>query len=228
MTSSNAFANGANQNSGNVMTGRSTTRIHHAPGGASSLSLADGSCGGMFADRAHAKEKPASYSQPVASQRPKTPQQIYAEELQMQIDAKNANKAGKKAAALQADRADEARVQREAADLSAQLDMEVAKQRDRGQIADQRSAQLANYLEQEALTRGNKGYGGADHCARVKENMDVANTFRSSGQFTSKDNSVSSNRFACGANQNSGNMITDRSTTRVHQAPGGRSSLVLG
>jgi len=40
--------------------------------------------------------------------------------------------------------------------------------------------------------------------------------------------SVSSNRFACAANQNSGNTITDRSTTRLHQAPGGTSTLCLG
>lgn len=38
---------------------------------------------------------------------------------------------------------------------------------------------------------------------------------------------VSSNRFACGSNQNNGNCITDRSTTRLHQAPGGTSSIDL-
>lgn len=40
--------------------------------------------------------------------------------------------------------------------------------------------------------------------------------------------STSSNAFASGANQNSGNFITDRPTTRVHAAPGGKSSIVLG
>jgi len=39
---------------------------------------------------------------------------------------------------------------------------------------------------------------------------------------------VSSNRFASGANQNAGNVLTDRPTTRVHQAPGGNSSIFLG
>jgi hypothetical protein len=38
---------------------------------------------------------------------------------------------------------------------------------------------------------------------------------------------VSSNRFACGSNQNAGNVITDRSSTRLHQAPGGNSSINL-
>jgi len=38
---------------------------------------------------------------------------------------------------------------------------------------------------------------------------------------------VSANRFSCGSNQNQGNCITDRSTTRLHQAPGGNSSINL-
>jgi len=40
--------------------------------------------------------------------------------------------------------------------------------------------------------------------------------------------SVSSNKFANGANQNCGNSITDRPATRVHQAPGGASTVCLG
>merc|ERR1711865_562126 len=39
---------------------------------------------------------------------------------------------------------------------------------------------------------------------------------------------TSSNKFASGANQNCGNFITDRSTTRLHHAPGGASTLCLG
>ena len=39
---------------------------------------------------------------------------------------------------------------------------------------------------------------------------------------------TSSNSFASGSNQNCGNCITDRPTTRVHAAPGGKSSFSLG
>lgn len=38
---------------------------------------------------------------------------------------------------------------------------------------------------------------------------------------------VSSNKFANGANQNCGNMISDRPSTRVRQAPGGRTTICL-
>eukprot|EP00929_Paragymnodinium_shiwhaense_P067251 TRINITY_DN33869_c0_g1_i1.p1 TRINITY_DN33869_c0_g1~~TRINITY_DN33869_c0_g1_i1.p1 ORF type:complete len:404 (+),score=29.89 TRINITY_DN33869_c0_g1_i1:143-1354(+) len=39
---------------------------------------------------------------------------------------------------------------------------------------------------------------------------------------------VSANSFACGSNQNCGNVLTDRSTTRLHAPPGGKSSFSLG
>jgi len=44
---------------------------------------------------------------------------------------------------------------------------------------------------------------------------------------TEKVQKVSANRFAKGANQNSGNVLTDRSTTRIRHAPGGASTLSL-
>ena len=39
---------------------------------------------------------------------------------------------------------------------------------------------------------------------------------------------VSSNVFATGSNQNCGNFITDRPSTRVHAPPGGRSQITFG
>jgi len=38
----------------------------------------------------------------------------------------------------------------------------------------------------------------------------------------------SSNAFACGHNQNSGNMITDRRITKINAPPGGHSSITFG
>lgn len=39
---------------------------------------------------------------------------------------------------------------------------------------------------------------------------------------------LSSNAYACGSNQNTGNFITGRRTTRVAAPPGGRTSITLG
>jgi len=224
MTSSNKFANGSNQNAGNVITDRSTTRIHHAPGGASSICLGDGSSGGMFADARPSPKSASGYGQqvqqaapqPASAPKAKTPQQLYAEELRMQVEAKNAAKAGNKAAALQAERADMARVERESAELRAEIHGEVAKQRQRETITDQRSSQLASYLAKE---QGAGGHGVV--LGSTDENLNTGNFQKGSEQ-------VSSNKFACGANQNCGNVITDRSSTRIHHAPGGKSSIVLG
>jgi len=176
--SSNMFANGANQNCGNVITDRSSTRIHHAPGGASSICLGDSSSYDTFGGDKARKQQPSSIpAQPIPAQHVEptqtsnvrlTAQQQYAADLKAQIDAKNAIK---------------------------------------GQ-------------ESGARQRG----GRLDSASN--ENMNRANL---PAQTFNKDAvTTSSNKFACGANQNAGNVITDRSSTRIHAAPGGNSSLVLG
>ncbi len=48
------------------------------------------------------------------------------------------------------------------------------------------------------------------------------------GQQPGGSGRVSSNQFASGSSQNTGNVITDRSTTRIHAPPGGASSFRLG
>ena len=58
MVSANAFMNGSNQNSGNMMTGRSSTRRIAAPGGVPSLSL--GWSGGTGASNAGRGTLPSS------------------------------------------------------------------------------------------------------------------------------------------------------------------------
>jgi hypothetical protein len=45
--------------------------------------------------------------------------------------------------------------------------------------------------------------------------------------YGSRSNKLSSNTFANGSNQNCGNVITERSSTRLHAPPGGLSSLSL-
>ena len=119
--SSNAFANGADQNCGNVITDRPSTRVHAPPGGASQISL-----GG----------EPTSYPAPAAR----------APTAQEQDRAENA-----------------------------------------------RSNVTSNIF-------------GAPSNAR----------------------SGSSNAFANGADQNCGNVITDRPSTRLHAPPGGKSSISFG
>jgi len=248
--SSNVYANGSNQNSGNVITDRSTTRIHHAPGGASSICLGDGSADTRFTDKPGRQAGYGSSRQPEAngrqpcyglSQRPEpapqqqqqqqpearamTPQQQYAADLKAQIDAKKALAGAGKAAHLQADRADDARVQRESGQLRAEHDGEIAKQRQREANAEQNTQRHAEYMARESgLVQGQQR---GNHESPWPE---ANNESRHRTNVPAEQNSsaISANRYASGANQNSGNVMTDRSTTRIHQAPGGKSSLVLG
>lgn len=46
--------------------------------------------------------------------------------------------------------------------------------------------------------------------------------------FGSRQDYRSSNAYACGANQNCGNFVTDRRTTRISAPPGGRSQISFG
>lgn len=50
----------------------------------------------------------------------------------------------------------------------------------------------------------------------------------SNGHASHPGQNESSNSYASGTSQNSGNYITNRSTTRVHNPPGGRSSISFG
>lgn len=141
--SSNAFANGANQNCGNVLTDRPTTRLHAPPGGKSQM----------------------------------------ASLLSWDDDAPATN----------------SRAQREARGpaVPAPASFGVDPMQGRGR-------ESAPSFE----SRGND--------------------YRASAQAAGGHGGVSSNAYANGANQNCGNVLTDRRTTKVSAPPGGHSQIVFG
>jgi SPIRAL1-like protein len=138
--SSNAFANGANQNCGNVLTDRPTTRLHAPPGGQSQIASIL-SWGG--------DDEPSTNS----------------------------------------------RAQRAA----------------RGPAV----PAPASF--------------GVDPMQRAREPAPNFESRRNDyAQAAGGNGGVSSNAYASGANQNCGNVLTDRRTTRVSAPPGGHSSIVFG
>lgn len=126
----NAYANGANQNCGNVITGRSSTRINAPPGGSSSFSLGWGS--------------------------------------------------------------------------------------------DDTSMPVKENVRRRDPNQSSLSFGGSDAKAPAKIAAPQQHTF---GAMT---NGQSSNRYANGANQNCGNVLTDRPSTRVVAPPGGASQITFG
>eukprot|EP00618_Florenciella_parvula_P037477 CAMPEP_0119487468 /NCGR_PEP_ID=MMETSP1344-20130328/13549_1 /TAXON_ID=236787 /ORGANISM="Florenciella parvula, Strain CCMP2471" /LENGTH=145 /DNA_ID=CAMNT_0007522333 /DNA_START=68 /DNA_END=505 /DNA_ORIENTATION=+ len=139
--SSNAFANGSNQNCGNVITDRSTTRLHAPPGGQSSFSLGWGS-----------ESAPAPKQQPYRQK-----------------------------------------------ENTVNAPMSLGEQVARKQAAAPAPAPVQQ-----------------PYAAPVQENT---------GLVFGAQRTNGSNAYANGANQNCGNVLTDRPTTRLHAPPGGKSSI---
>ena len=159
--SSNCFASGSNQNAGNCITGRSSTRLHHAPGGYSTLSLAHESV-------SHGKVVTgAAADAPVLGGRP-----------------------------------DEAAGGHT---LSASSNA----------FANSSNQNAGNVLTERSSTRLQQAPGG------------TSSVCLSHDSAVGAPSHASSNAFANSSNQNAGNVLTERSSTRLHQAPGGTSSVCL-
>jgi SPIRAL1-like protein len=158
--SSNAFANGSNQNCGNVITDRSSTRLHAPPGGQSSM-------GSLL-----------SWDEPERAQPSRRRDDRFspAEPLGFQGNVPSPQR-------FQGNAPSPHRTQE-------------INQRDRGQIFEQQTQAYRSHLQQ------NDAMAGAGR--------------------------TSSNSYADGSNQNCGNVLTDRRTTRVSAPPGGHSSICFG
>jgi len=137
--SSNSYASGSSQNTGNVITDRSSTRVAQQPGGNSSLSLGWGGSGGG-ATHSNRRQQQQQQQQPPPQQ-----QQQYS------------------------------------------------------------------YPGGAQQQQGRYGASGSTAFGANPDRM-----------------RNSSNAFANGSNQNTGNYITDRSSTRIHAPPGGRSTFTFG
>lgn len=187
--SSNRYASGSNQNSGNVITDRSTTRIHAAPGGNSSLSLAFDPTPvqpSVLKAAPVAAAAPASFSsEPVF---------------------------GTRGAANSSNR-----------------------------YANGSNQNSGNVITDRSTTRIHAAPGGnsslslafdpkpvAAKAAPVVAGPVVVAASSSEPVFGARTAANSANRYANGSNQNCGNVITDRSTTRIHAPPGGWSQISFG
>ena len=175
--SSNRYANGSNQNCGNVMTGRSSTRVHAAPGGNSSLSLGF-------------DPTPAPVVKKAAAPAPANTGIVHG--VRSSKNTSNAYASGA-------------------------------------------NQNCGNVITDRSSTRVHAPPGGRSQISfgsyeapKAKPALNPTTTHNASSAPVAKKTGVSSNRFATGSNQNCGNVITDRSTTRIHAPPGGRSTITFG
>ena len=180
--SSNKYANGSNQNCGNVITGRPSTRVHAAPGGNSSISF-----GSESVRQFDQKKKVVA------------PTNTASKSEAVTFGARNSKTSS-------------------------------------NSYACGANQNCGNVITGRSSTRVHAPPGGksqisfgsyeAPKSAALKDTTTPQNATTQAASVIKKG--VSSNRFASGSNQNCGNVITDRSTTRIHAPPGGRSSITFG
>lgn len=181
VVSSNRYANGSNQNCGNVMTGRSSTRVHAAPGGNSSISLGF--------DPTPTAPAPVKKNVAPATATSTTNTTVHG-----------------------------ARSSRTSSN----------------NYASGANQNCGNVITDRSSTRVHAPPGGRSQIcfgsyeAPKPAALKTTTSHNSATTTTVQKTGVSSNRYASGSNQNCGNVITDRSTTRIHAPPGGRSSFTLG
>jgi len=184
--SSNKFADGANQNSGNTITDRSSIRLHSAAGGATTICLGY-----------DVSSTPAKKSQVQPSTSPDPPAvMVQASPTPCRV---RQSPGGNTSISFCGNANDQFNTHHSSSN----------------HFASGANQNCGNTITDRSTTRLHHAPGGdSSLCLGYEDPAAVATT--------------SSNKFASGANQNSGNTITDRSTTRVHQAPGGVSSVCLG
>jgi len=207
-TSSNKFASGANQNCGNTITDRPTTRLHHAPGGAATICLGDDSVLSTPIRKTASHFSKSPDPQTVAIQAVATPSRL------------RQSPGGESTICFGGDSDDPFNTHGVSS----------------SKFADGANQNCGNTITDRPTTRLHHAPGGASTlCLGSDEVSSVARTLPQNvvpdAMITatpSVDASFSSNKFATGANQNCGNFISDRSTTRLHHAPGGASTVVLG
>jgi len=206
--SSNRFANGNNQNAGNVITDRPSTRVHYGPGGKTSI------CLGQDMPEAPVRQRHAAVAPKETTPAPADPPALAQQ---------NSAPAAAKAVSSNA-------------------------------FANGANQNAGNFITDRPSTRVHCGPGGATSICLGSDVAPVAPATRAepsrgiaapapaaepprpatTAQPAAQPvgggarTGVSSNCFANGANQNAGNCITDRPSTRVMYGPGGATSICLG
>lgn len=231
--SSNAFANGSNPECGNSITDTRTTRVLAPPGGSSSFSL------GWDAE----------------PQQPSRPGSRASQAQQPQQQAYGAGAPGGKGYGAGAQGGQGYGAGAPAAVPPQQDQIHGARSRVSGNsFANGSNPECGNVLTDHASTRvlappggsSSISFGGGGQAPAPPINMGqgarggygggggqgAGGGYGGGGAggvtFGERVNPQSANTFATGSNQNCGNVLTDRPTTRIRAPPGGNSSLTLG
>jgi len=207
-TSSNAYASGSNQNAGNVITDRPSTRVHAPPGGRSQINFGS--------------DKPASKSPvPTAATAPASAATLAASSELTKATPKPATQVVKQ--------------QRTSSNAYASGSNQNA-----GNVITDRPS---TRVHAPPGGRSQIHFGGDEPASKspvpaaatapagaapVVASSELTKATPKPATQVVQQRRTSSNAYASGSNQNAGNVITDRPSTRVHAPPGGRSQIHFG
>jgi SPIRAL1-like protein len=228
--SSNAFASNNSQNSGNVITDRSTTRVRHAPGGGSSFSF------GWTED----EPAPVRQQQEVApapfDRQPPTPDRVALLEARLASMGASTAPAPVRAPVFEeaAPRAEPVFVQPAAAAAPVYQEPEPVYEAPAVAVGNPATQDDMKRMTQQELRivlrerKLNPGGGKADLIERYFDAVKAG----ACAPMLMNTKSVSSakvvNNYARPDGQNTGNFMTDRNSSRVLAPPGGRSNFSFG
>lgn len=244
---SNKFASGANQNSGNFITDTPTTKVHAPPGGRSSISfgsnVAESVCDRSSASRSTRYTARSSVCGSEISEslynrsttgRSKRDDASCAESSISMRDMNRRPREGHKGSA---------RSSVCGSDVSESICNRSTTGRSRRDDVSCAESSISMRDMSRRPREGHKGYARSSVCgSEVSDSLCDRSTATgySRGSASYADSTAmrnaefgrrpreGSNRFANGANQNSGNFITDTPTTKVIAPPGGSSSIRFG
>eukprot|EP00940_MAST-03C_sp_MAST-3C-sp2_P001974 g1974.t1 len=195
--SANTFATGSNQNCGNFITGRSTTRVHAPPGGRSNISLFGG-YGETETVKKTVPTKTATATKVEATAPTKKTTTVSSNKFACGSNQNCGN--------FITDRS----TTRIHAPPGGRTQISI--------FGDRSSS----------FTRAEKKTKAPAPALKETSKTNVSAPPATTAPAVRKSRHTSSNAFATGSNQNCGNFITDRPTTRVRAPPGGRSQITFG
>ncbi|KAJ1450970.1 hypothetical protein M885DRAFT_531026 [Pelagophyceae sp. CCMP2097] len=254
--SSNAYANGATQNTGNVITDRSTTRIHAPPGGRSSITFGDDSTPLPMQQRSLPQQQhettSSSYGTGYQGHAARDAPQYGQQQRQSddQLFGANARKGSNAYANGATQNTGNVITDRSSTRLHAPPGGHSSISFGDGSANDTRFDNHPQFRNTNFGSQPQRGYGqqqqqqqqqqqpprqqdnGQDYGQQQQQQyappqQQYAPQYGQGDAFGANARK-GSNAYANGASQNTGNVITDRSSSRVLAPPGGHSTFRLG
>ena len=222
MVSSNVFASGSNQNSGNMMTGRSSTRRIAAPGGNSSFSLGWGGGSGGGGGGGGGRNNGGLDLPPSNTNKNYSNSSSFSHNYNQNVGNRIRDNVTGYQPLQKGSNYTIGKAQNYSTNPTANYNNANSKNSfDIRQNSKFISSNMPSAGTKSGTGLGNHRLGAGRPQLQRTEQPKYQPTYEST-------HAISSNAYANGSNQNCGNVMTGRSSTRIHAPPGGHTQWSLG